>query len=131
MDELVVLLIGLVVGFFMGIVVMKVFISPESNNYEQNYATLESVYEQYITELDEKHSAILADIKQSQVQFAVTNKNTMGKQPVIQMNKELSAKSQAVCELLDQGNDINGIAKQLGLGKGEVELILHLKNLGS
>ncbi len=81
---------------------------------EESIGELESRQTQILTEIEEKHQALLE--LQGQI---VASLGPAGPQ---------SPKVIAVLELAAHNDDPQGIAKKLGLGVGEVQLILELNN---
>ncbi len=82
--------------------------------FEDAMDELESRQEQFLQEVQERHQKLL-DL---QHQLNTTLAPHQAKSP----------KVLAVLQLAEQGEDISSIAKQLGLGVGEVQLIMELNN---
>lgn len=94
-----------------------------------DFAALEAMFEEFIEELDTKQELFREEIEQFRQEFADKEK---------QLDQRLaslispspanipSPKVRAVLELAQEGIDEVDIAKKLGLGKGEVQLILEL-----
>lgn len=96
-------------------------------DFENNFSSLENVFDQYMDELNQKQEEIITLIskwevkQQQQIQRQQTNKLNVTPQ-------KTDSKSALVLELLDKGHDHEQIAQRLGIGKGEVKLISQLKN---
>lgn len=122
MDGVLLLLIGLVVGFIGGISLYPhLTVKENKSNDETNFATLEKIFEQYMDALTEKHEEIMREIDEWETRIVRMTNQKQG--------QEVHAdKREQVIELLNQGYTTTTIAQKLGIGVGEVELISQLKN---
>ncbi|NLL47633.1 MAG: hypothetical protein GX249_03535 [Firmicutes bacterium] len=89
----------------------------------QDYAMLEAVIEESIGELEAKQAEILAEIEEKHNALMKLHEQITAS--FLPANTQ-SPKVIAVLELMEQGDDPAQIAKKLGLGLGEVQLILEL-----
>lgn len=88
-----------------------------------DYSVLEMMVEEAINQLEERQGEILAEIEeQHQALLELQKQIASSFIPEYQQ----SPKVLAVLELAAQNKDVADIAKKLGLGLGEVELILEL-----
>ena len=88
-----------------------------------DYSVLEMMVEEAINQLEERQGGILAEIEeQHQALLELQKQIASSFIPEYQQ----SPKVLAVLELAAQNKDVADIAKKLGLGLGEVELILEL-----
>ena len=88
-----------------------------------DYAMLEVMIEESISELEKKQAAIITEIEEKhQALLELQDQIIKNFVPA----ERQSPKVLAVLELAAQEHDVAGIAKKLGLGLGEVELILEL-----
>ncbi|NMA99977.1 MAG: hypothetical protein GX971_00440 [Firmicutes bacterium] len=88
-----------------------------------DYAMFEVMVEEAISELEQRQAEIIAEIDEKQKALLELQEQII-KSFVPKEHK--SPKVLAVLELAAQNQDVAGIAKKLGLGLGEVELILEL-----
>lgn len=114
-----VFLLGIIVAV-VGIFIARPALFTRSN---ADFAMLEVVVEESIVELEKRQTQILAEIEEKH-------------QALLELQGQIiasfvptgiqSPKVMAVLELAEQNEDLLGIAKKLGLGLGEVQLILEL-----
>lgn len=88
-----------------------------------DYSVMEMMVEEAINQLEERQQAILAEIEEQQ-RILLQLQDQIVKSFLPESHK--SPKVLAVLELAAQGKDVAEVAKKLGLGLGEVELILEL-----
>ena len=88
-----------------------------------DYSVLEMMGEEALNQLEERQQAILAEIEEQQ-RILLQLQDQIVKSFLPESHK--SPKVLAVLELAAQGKDVAEVAKKLGLGLGEVELILEL-----
>lgn len=88
-----------------------------------DYSVMEMMVEEAINQLEERQQAILAEIEE-QRRILLQLQDQIVKSFLPESHK--SPKVLAVLELAAQGKDVAEVAKKLGLGLGEVELILEL-----
>jgi DNA-binding NarL/FixJ family response regulator len=88
-----------------------------------DFSVLELMVEEAIEQLEQRQAEILAEIEQQHQALLELQKQIMSS--FIPESKK-SPKVLAVLELAAQRRDVEDIAKKLGLGVGEVELILEL-----
>ncbi|HKM43818.1 MAG TPA: hypothetical protein VJZ70_07475 [Limnochordia bacterium] len=119
MEFFLIFLLGIavaIVGVF--IVRPSLFTRPR-----EDYAMLEAVIEESISELETKQAEILAEIDDKHSALMKLQEQIIAS--FLPANTQ-SPKITAVLELAEQGDDVVKIAKKLGLGLGEVQLILEL-----
>ncbi len=125
MDRFLFFIVGTILGLFGGFSISNFFNSRQINQDNQlNFTMLESVFEQYIDELSKKQEEIKSQLLKWKLELDETYKN-LAKNKV--GNTKFS-KSELVIDLMEEGYKAEEIAKKLGIGKGEVELIFQLKN---
>ncbi len=124
LDQLVLLLLGIIVGLMVGLVLLY-YKRPVSgqNRIDADYAAVEQMFDQLMTELEEKHQTILQELSDWEQKFH----SMQGEVETKDRHEQRSPKSTAVLELDRQGLAPLEIAKRLGIGQGEVDLVLQLK----
>lgn len=109
----------------MALVVVILFIARPSlftrNNPE--FSLFEVMVEESISELEERQKEFLQEIEKRHASLLELHNQMIR---VFLPEKTQSPKVLAVLELADEGHDEQTIAKRLGLGTGEVQLILEL-----
>ena len=124
MDRFLFLFIGIVLGLFGGITISN-FINPFQQKTGQfSFSTLESIFEQYIDELSDKQEEIRHELLKWKQEFEEMRKKLVKND----IESTEFSKSELVIDLINEGYDLEQVAKRLGIGKGEVELISQLKN---
>jgi DNA-binding NarL/FixJ family response regulator len=88
-----------------------------------DYSVLEMMVEEAINQLEERQGEILAEIEEQHQALLELQKQIVSS---FIPEYQQSPKVLAVLELAAQNKDVADIAKKLGLGLGEVELILEL-----
>lgn len=94
---------------------------------------LNNVSDYVVTTVDEKSNELKEvmseiDMKIEECKLLFEGKGKLTDLPrEVVINKKVSNKSAEINELFEQGTDVADIAKELGLGKGEVQLILGMK----
>lgn len=88
-----------------------------------DYSVLEMMVEEAINQLEERQGEILAEIEEQHQALLELQKQIVSS---FIPEYQQSPKVLAVLELAAQDKDVADIAKKLGLGLGEVELILEL-----
>lgn len=88
-----------------------------------DYSVLEMMVEEVINQLEERQGEILAEIEEQHQALLELQKQIVSS---FIPEYQQSPKVLAVLELAAQNKDVADIAKKLGLGLGEVELILEL-----
>jgi hypothetical protein len=94
---------------------------------QNDYAMLEMMIDEAIEQLEKRQQEILAEIEQQHQALLELQKQILSS---YMPEPQKSPKVLAVLELVAQGLDVADIAKKLGLGLGEVELILELNKEG-
>lgn len=124
MNQSLLLIIGLVIGLYGGLTISSLIKPNQKFSTEPSFSTLESMYEQYMDDLIEKQEEIRQELALLESRYKQV------KQYQKQSNNAVveSSKSQKVIRLLNQGRDLTEIARELGIGIGEVEMILQLTN---
>lgn len=118
------LFIGIFIGLFGGITISN-FVNPfQQRSGQFSFSTLESIFEQYIDELSEKQEEFRDELLKWKMEFEEMRKTLVKSE---NESTEFS-KSELVIDLLNEGYNLEQVAKKLGIGKGEVELIGQLKN---
>lgn len=134
------LITGLIIGVICGVAIGGINKSNSFNSsHDHNFITLENIFEQYMSELNQKQEEIVTlitkfEIKQKQqkqaeqsiVEQPSVKSRPSKKQPSVPPNQ--NSKRELVLDLLAKGHDQEQIAQRLGIGKGEVQLIAQLKN---
>lgn len=113
--------------FLLGIIVtiISVFVVRPSLFTRPNvdFAMLETVVEESIAQLETRQGEILKEIEEKHQALLELQEQIIAK--FVPADTQ-SPKVLAVLELAEKNEDSMGIAKKLGLGLGEVELILEL-----
>ncbi len=128
MEFFVVFLLGVMLGI-VGLVLfrpgMLVKPTPDYSLLEDMAEDLLNRIEEREAELDKKHAEILATITQGEQRLLRLAEDVVS---AFKNGDLASPKVRAVLELKQQGLDELTIAKRLGVGVGEVELILALND---
>lgn len=120
MEYIITLLLGIILG-----VLLLYILKPSYFNQTKtpDFTSLEVMFEQFIDEMDNK---------QEQFRQEIAEKETALKR--LQMEIERSVKDSTVSpkvlkvqSLYEEGHGVQEIAQKLGIGQGEVELILNLE----
>ncbi|MCK9525674.1 MAG: hypothetical protein M0R49_07070 [Limnochordia bacterium] len=119
MEFFLVFSLGLAVAI-VGIFVLRPGLFTRPND---DYAMLEAVIEESLSELETRQAEILAEIDEKQSALLSLQDQIIASFLPASVQ---SPKVMAVLELAGEGEDQIGIAKKLGLGLGEVQLILEL-----
>ncbi|HHT67837.1 MAG TPA: hypothetical protein GXZ85_01105 [Firmicutes bacterium] len=113
--------------FLLGIIVtiISVFVVRPSLFTRPNvdFAMLETVVEESIAQLETRQGEIIKEIEEKHQALLELQEQIIAK--FVPADAQ-SPKVLAVLELAEKNEDLMGIAKKLGLGLGEVELILEL-----
>lgn len=113
--------------FLLGIIVtiISVFVVRPSLFTRPNvdFAMLETVVEESIAQLETRQGEIIKEIEEKHQALLELQEKIIAK--FVPADAQ-SPKVLAVLELAEKNEDLMGIAKKLGLGLGEVELILEL-----
>jgi len=88
-----------------------------------DFSVLEVMVEEALEQLEQRQAEILAEIEEQHNALLELQKQILSS---FFPEPQQSPKVLAVLELASQGKDVEQIAKKLGLGVGEVELILEL-----
>lgn len=88
-----------------------------------DFSVLEVMVEEALEQLEQRQAEILAEIEEQHNALLELQKQILSS---FFPEPQQSPKVLAVLELASQGLDVEQIAKKLGLGVGEVELILEL-----
>lgn len=88
-----------------------------------DFTLFEVMFEESMAELEKKHEAVLAEIEEQRQSLVELQKQIL---TTIMPGQTQSPKVLAVLELAAEEQDVEKIAKKLGLGLGEVQLILTL-----
>ncbi len=115
MDPLVLLLLGIIIGLVISLAYLN-FKKPTQHQHASDFAALEAMFEQFMEELEEKQQEFRAEIAECEQQGKMVR------------TQPPSGKHQKVLDLFAQGKDATSIARQLGIGRGEVDLIIQLKS---
>lgn len=143
MSQLMMFLLGLIVGIVIGVLGTNLWrVSSTRFKIDQEFATLEDTFEQFMEELDQKYQKIVEEIAereaklytlynniQSKTEKMSQDKRAVSNQPKNRKTKSSTSKIQNIKALLAEGQIPESVAKQLGIGKGEVELLLRLENM--
>lgn len=88
-----------------------------------DFSVLEVMVEEALEQLEQRQAEILAEIEEQHNALLELQKQILSS---FFPEPQQSPKVLAVLELASQGKDVEQIARKLGLGVGEVELILEL-----
>lgn len=119
MDLFLVFLLGIVFGIG-GLFLARPSLFVRAN---QDFSVFEAMFEESMEELEKRHNEYLAEIEEREK--ALLNLYAEVAASLVQ-DPNQSPKVQAVLELYEANCDEVTIAKRLGLGLGEVQLILAL-----
>ena len=119
MDLFLVFLLGIVFGIG-GLFLARPSLFIRAN---QDFSVFEAMFEESMEELEKRHNEYLAEIEEREK--ALLNLYAEVAASLVQ-DPNQSPKVQAVLELYEANCDEVTIAKRLGLGLGEVQLILAL-----
>ena len=119
MDLFLVFLLGIVFGVG-GLFLIRPSLFTRGN---QDFSVFEAMFEESMDELEKRHNEYLAEIDERET--ALLNLYTEIAASLVQDHTQ-SPKVRAVLELHEADYDVVTIAKRLGLGTGEVQLILSL-----
>ena len=110
-------------GIALAVVVLFVTRPALFTRSSEDYTLFETMFDDAMEELERRQQEFIEDIqaRHNALLELQAKLNT-----AIAPDRARSPKVLAVLELAQQEDDINVIAKQLGLGVGEVELILEL-----
>lgn len=111
-------------GIAVALVVLFVLRPGLFTRPQTDFTMLEIMMEEAITQLEEKQAEILAEIEAKQKALLALQEEIM--RSFVPPEQQKSPKVIAVLELAKEKQDVPSIAKRLGLGVGEVELILEL-----
>lgn len=113
-----------VLGIILTIVLLFLIRPSLFSKPTQDFTYFEVMLDEAIAELEERQQSILDEIEEQ-------------KKALLQLHEQLlsayapkasqSPKALAVLELAKEGHEVASIAKRLGLGTGEVQLILDLE----
>lgn len=140
MEYIIVLLLGVILG--VGVVFLlrpQLFVRRS-----QDFSMLEAMYDQMVEDLEEREQRLYAQLEA--LDRHMQKQSTPGEEPSATEKRETvkhtapkaspaepqdgsihGTKVEAVSELLDQGCEPLAIAKRLGIGRGEVDLIVELR----
>lgn len=110
-------------GVALAIVVIFVLRPGLFSRSSTDYAMLEVMIEESISELEKKQAELIEELEEKQQALLELQEQVIKSIAPVQHQ---SPKVLAVLELAAEDEDVAGIAKKLGLGLGEVELILEL-----
>lgn len=119
MDLFLVFLLGIVFGIG-GLFLARPSLFVRAN---QDFSVFETMFEESMEELEKRHNEYLAEIEERET--ALLNLYAEVAASLVQ-DPNQSPKVRAVLELYEANCDEVTIAKRLGLGLGEVQLILEL-----
>ncbi len=135
MEYIIVLLLGVILG--VGVVFLlrpQLFVGRG-----QDFSMLEAMYDQMVEDLEEREQRLHVQIEEWERRIREarstdkgfsSNRPTGSPMPVEAGEGDRvsqSSKVGAVAELLEQGCEPLAVAKRLGIGRGEVELIMRLR----
>lgn len=110
-------------GIALAVVVLFVTRPGLFTRTKQDFSLFETLFEDAMDELEERQQQLLQEVQERhQALLELQSQLNTALGPT----KARSPKVLAVLQLAEEGDDIPVIAKQLGLGVGEVELILEL-----
>lgn len=134
MNQLMMFSLGLIIGIVIGVLGSN-FSRTSKTKYQvqQDFATMEDMFEQFMGELEGKYQAILAEITEQEGTLKELYRGVLVTEVTEQIteddsNKE-SPKVTAIRQLLNQGCSAETVAKQLGIGQGEVLLMMELEKI--
>lgn len=110
-------------GVALAIVVIFVLRPGLFSRSSTDYAMLEVMIEESISELEKKQAELIEELEEKQQALLELQEQVIKSIAPVQHQ---SPKVLAVLELAAEDEDVAGIAKKLGLGLGEVKLILEL-----
>lgn len=120
MDFFLVFMLGMILAVVI-IFVLRPGLFSKSN---EEFAYFEVMLEEAVAELEAKQKELLAEIEQQKVALLELHEQLL---TAYTPKQDQSPKALAVLELAQEGHDAATIAKRLGLGTGEVQLILNLE----
>ncbi|NLY11475.1 MAG: hypothetical protein GX020_07320 [Firmicutes bacterium] len=122
-------LIVLILGFILGLLLLYILRPGLFVAKKEEFTTLEALFDDLMAEMENKHDSMMKELDEKGKELTRIKTDVKSLISESLRSEVSSPKVRAVYDLAGQGLEEGEIARRLELGKGEVQLILQLKEI--